>query len=400
MDELQTKECSTCKKSYELSCFIGFKGQQTKGCNTCREKWKINDKNRDKEHRNKVARKNDAKPERIAVKKLWNEQNHDKVALKSMNYRQRKIESVGIDEYLKQNAANAKKWRDNHPDKMKEINENKKADKVQNYKVYQHSANLKQLEFTLTFEDYVSLSEMPCYYCGIIEERGFNGIDRTDQTVGYLLSNCVSCCQMCNYIKGSLSEQTFIKRAIHIMTNKHIANGQLYAECFSNHKRTSYSGYKERALKKQFDFTITEDEFHNITANSCYLCGKQNSELHSNGLDRIDSNKGYTLDNLQSCCGECNYMKKNYDMDEFMNKLTLIYEKHKFYLFTEIENTIVETCIGRSTKKSKTQIAEESKLRKQKSRSQLIQKYNDEEYKQNRAKELAKNREMAQNEQL
>jgi hypothetical protein len=392
MDELQTKECTSCNKIYELSYFIGVKGQPTKGCSACREKNKINDAKRDKEHRNKVARKNEAKPERIAVKKLWNEQNHDKVALKTMNYRQRKIANVGIDEYLKQNAIVAKNWRNNNPDKVKETNENKQADKVQHYKTYQRSANLKQLEFTLTFDDYVSLSEMPCYYCGIIEARGFNGIDRKHQTAGYLLNNCVSCCQMCNYIKGSLSEQTFIKRAIHIV------DGQLYAECFSNHKRTPYDGYKERALKKKFDFTITEDDFHNITSKSCYLCGKQNSELHSNGLDRVDSSKGYTLDNLQSCCGECNYMKKNYNVDEFMNKLTLIYEKHKSYLFTEIENTIVETCIGRSTKKSKTQIAEEATLRKQKGRSQLIQKYNDEEYKQNRAKELAKNREMAQNE--
>ena len=76
MEESKTKQCSTCKKIYEITDFIGVKGNETKTCKHCREQNKKNDANRDKTHRNEVARKNDSKPERKLVKKTWNENNH------------------------------------------------------------------------------------------------------------------------------------------------------------------------------------------------------------------------------------------------------------------------------------------------------------------------------------
>lgn len=36
-----------------------------------------------------------------------------------------------------------------------------------------------------------------------------NGIDRVDNSLGYILSNVVSCCKICNYMKKDLSEQEF-----------------------------------------------------------------------------------------------------------------------------------------------------------------------------------------------
>jgi len=101
MEESVLKKCTTCSKEYELSHFMGMKHQITKTCIKCRETNKINDAKRDNTHRNEVARKNESKPERKQVKQAWNEVNHDKVVLKSMNYRQRKIEDIGIDQYLK-----------------------------------------------------------------------------------------------------------------------------------------------------------------------------------------------------------------------------------------------------------------------------------------------------------
>ena len=36
----------------------------------------------------------------------------------------------------------------------------------------------------------------------MISKRGMrNGIDRVDPKIGYILSNCVSCCKDCNSIK-------------------------------------------------------------------------------------------------------------------------------------------------------------------------------------------------------
>lgn len=45
-----------------------------------------------------------------------------------------------------------------------------------------------------------------------------------------------------------------------------------------------------------------------------------------NGLDRLDSNKKHTLDNVVTCCKMCNFMKINYSLEVFLNQIKRIYE--------------------------------------------------------------------------
>ncbi len=73
----------------------------------------------------------------------------------------------------------------------------------------------------LTKEEAKSLFVQPCYYCGdapaavktIPNGRGsftFNGIDRLDNALGYVYSNCVACCKTCNYMKRTMSVKDFL----------------------------------------------------------------------------------------------------------------------------------------------------------------------------------------------
>jgi hypothetical protein len=68
-----------------------------------------------------------------------------------------------------------------------------------------------------------SISSKPCHYCGSDPKPRYskyrksdvtpylcNGIDRVDNGRGYVLSNCVSCCGLCNYMKRSLPRQKFL----------------------------------------------------------------------------------------------------------------------------------------------------------------------------------------------
>jgi hypothetical protein len=212
---------------------------------------------------------------------------------------------------------------------MIEANECKKNSKEMQYNVYNRNAGLKNLEFSITFEEYSEIVTKECHYCGITQERGFNGIDRKDQTKGYIIDNCTSCCKMCNYMKGSTSDEVFIKRAEHILTFQGRINGKLYPECFADHKSSLYVQYRNRAIKKQLDFLIMPDDYNNIIKHDCYLCGKKNSNSHNNGIDRLNNNIGYILSNVISCCCECNYMKKNYSYEDLFLKINLIHEKHK-----------------------------------------------------------------------
>ena len=69
--------------------------------------------------------------------------------------------------------------------------------------------NTKKLNWEVTFEEFVLLIELPCYYCnGNIGETGV-GLDRLDNCYGYVLGNIVPCCGSCNFTKGKLEGAGF-----------------------------------------------------------------------------------------------------------------------------------------------------------------------------------------------
>lgn len=389
------KDCSNCKRKYDISYFQGVKGE-TKMCSICREKNKIRDAKRDKEHRNALARLAERKPERVAKKKEWEEKNYDKVSKKWMDYRQRKINN-NLEEYLKNNAERVKKWRENNPEKAKIINEKNKNSITENYKIYQRSANYRNLFFSINQNDYESLVKNPCYYCGMIQERGFNGIDRLNQSIGYIQDNCVSCCKMCNYMKGSLNEKVFVNRVEHILNFNKIIEGKYFPELFSNHDGSSYNEYANRAKNKNLEWFLTKEEYNEIICKDCYICGKKTDKQHKNGIDRVDNKLGYTVENIKPCCGECNYMKNDYNIDELFNKFKLIYdnfnEKCDFIeKRNEITKTVDNKMIVKTNKKTKQQMAEYSAIRTKIRKEELVKRYNDEEYKKMKCDENYKNR--------
>ena len=197
------------------------------------------------------------------------------------------------------------------------------------YTSYKKGARERELQFELSFEDYEKIVVNPCHYCGILEERGFNGIDRKNSGIGYIIENCVSCCQMCNYMKGSLSESVFIKRACHILTHQNIVSRNLYPECFAHHKKCSYNQYRNKAVNMGIEFSITIDDYTAITSTNCYICGKENGENNENGMDRLDNKHGYTIQNIKACCAECNCMKIDYDFQDILLKFASIYQHYK-----------------------------------------------------------------------
>lgn len=86
---------------------------------------------------------------------------------------------------------------------------------------YERGAKDRDLEFSLTKQQFVELTQRNCYYCGIepysiYKSRGngryiYNGIDRVNNTQGYSIENCVPCCKNCNYAKGTKTQSEFFK---------------------------------------------------------------------------------------------------------------------------------------------------------------------------------------------
>jgi hypothetical protein len=368
------KQCSVCCQIKPIEEFVGDLVKETKTCSKCRESFKKQELNRDKDARREMGRIYDAKPNRILLKKTWVENNRDKVNEINFNYRARQI-NENPKEYLQKKAEMQKQWRMNNPDKMYEINKKNKENIEYSYHNYAFRSEENGKLFELTLEQFESIVKEGCYYCGIIQDKGFNGIDRVCSKNGYIIGNCVSCCKICNFIKGSLDVGTFIKRVEHILFyNKIIENGNLWNDAFANSNCISYKSYKDRARNKNLEFTITEEDHQEITNQDCYICGKKSSNIHKNGLDRIDNSMGYTLHNIKPSCFECNVMKKTMTYENLIDKLKLIYKTpHNLDGFIIYPNNKI--IMRNENKKSKLEKEKNILLRKEARMQTMLEKY-------------------------
>jgi hypothetical protein len=99
---------------------------------------------------------------------------------------------------------------------------------------YKMSAERRGYEFLLTTEEFRTLTSSNCHYCGDTPREGAidnkyvngiylrNGIDRVDNSIGYILTNCVPCCSIHNDMKGELTYQQFIDECIKVANNKKV----------------------------------------------------------------------------------------------------------------------------------------------------------------------------------
>lgn len=90
-----------------------------------------------------------------------------------------------------------KLWLTEHPDHLTGLKPK--------YAIFKSKAKEYKKEFSVTREEYENLvSSGLCSYCsGPLPKRGY-GIDRKDSRIGYVLENCVACCEHCNRKKGNL----------------------------------------------------------------------------------------------------------------------------------------------------------------------------------------------------
>lgn len=103
-------------------------------------------------------------------------------------------------------------------------------------------------------------------------------------------------------------------------------------------KKSLYKQYQNSAKNRKIGFNIQFEAFLNLTRKNCFYCGIEPKNIKKvktesgnyiyNGLDRIDSSKDYTLDNVVPCCAQCNSAKLDYSTEEFYNWIIRIYNKN------------------------------------------------------------------------
>jgi hypothetical protein len=91
----------------------------------------------------------------------------------------------------------------------KKQHKKRRADIAKRLREYKKGAAERGLEFTISDECATALLLGNCAYCGKMDE-GTNGIDRCDNTKGYIPGNCLSCCSRCNFAKRAMTGQAFL----------------------------------------------------------------------------------------------------------------------------------------------------------------------------------------------
>lgn len=90
------------------------------------------------------------------------------------------------------------------------------------YYRYKKEAELRKVKFKLSIKQAILFFKGDCRYCGVKPTQVahaenmygaylYNGIDRKDNSIGYIINNCVSCCGTCNHMKHILGEEEFLE---------------------------------------------------------------------------------------------------------------------------------------------------------------------------------------------
>lgn len=230
---------------------------------------------------------------------------------------------------------------------------------------------------SLSFDDFYQLSQCNCYYCNIEPSRSYNyfgkkkssksylqnvddgifiynGLDRIDSSRLHDLDNVIPCCTICNRAKSNHNIYNFVQYINNLKNtvNINFIEYNDYANVIDIASIATKSLYKI-SVKCVFsgnynDGDLTLEQFYQLSQMNCFYCGckpsnksnkiattKTYSHLSQdiinsalfiyNGLDRIDSNKLHTLDNVVACCKQCNWAKDHLSFDEFMqwkNRIT------------------------------------------------------------------------------
>ena len=75
------------------------------------------------------------------------------------------------------------------------------------------------------------------------------------------------------------------------------------------------NSYLGSAKDRELVWSLTKDQFMSFWQKPCNYCG---DPILTIGLDRIDSDLGYTMDNVCPCCTPCNMAKMNMTVEQYV----------------------------------------------------------------------------------
>ncbi len=148
---------------------------------------------------------------------------------------------------------------------------------------------------------------------------------------------------------------------IHVTSGESLRGGKSKSCGCARKTPPNKAGDREYAIKKQlyktnvekrsqrlgFDYNISLEDYIKLIEQPCFYCGIKDSNyatdryntkkngrktsdtiVYYNGIDRIDSSKGYVKGNVVTSCKYCNTAKNTMTQQEFKEWIVRVYEHY------------------------------------------------------------------------
>lgn len=136
----------------------------------------------------------------------------------------------------------------------------------------------------------------------------------------------------------------FITNWNSVKTYRRKSCGCLKKQKYNEIGRNLYERYKNSALKRNYEFSLTLDNFVELTSDKCYYCHIDPKQIHGknhkipyvyNGIDRVDNDFGYTVENCVTACGKCNILKRDINFNIIQKSYQVLNQRSINMIFDE-----------------------------------------------------------------
>lgn len=98
--------------------------------------------------------------------------------------------------------------------------------------------------------------------------------------------------------------------------------------------RATFNRYRVGARERGLAWELTQNDFLRLTSLDCHYCGVAPGNVAGyfvfSGIDRLDNDRGYSVDNCVPCCKTCNFAKRDLPYDDWMAWIARLASFHFF----------------------------------------------------------------------
>lgn len=147
---------------------------------------------------------------------------------------------------------------------------------------------------------------------------------------------CPECGEIQSYLRLSYAKQSLeLKKTCKKCSNRKTENS--HRGYYNEIPITWFNKFKISSEYRKIEFDIKIEDVYNLFLNQNKKCALSSIDLyfepfglkHIVSIDRIDSSKGYVIDNIQLIHKDINFMKQSYSQDYFIEMCKFVSENFK-----------------------------------------------------------------------